>query len=474
MEVRMTPQQVLGTIRDESIQFVDLKFCDLLGAWKHLTVPARQLTEAAFRDGFGFDASSIHGWREIHESDMLMVPDPTTAWVDPFHAAPTLSLICSICEPLTHVGYTRDPRSVAQRAEAYLRAGGLADEALIGLEPEFFIFDGVRFDYQPHRSLHELDSVEGAWATGREESPNLGYKIAYKEGYFPVAPTDRLADLRGEMVSTMTALGLEIEAHHHEVATAGQMEIDMKYGPLLRAADQLMAYRYVARNVAARHGRCVTFMPKPLFGDNGSGMHVHVSLWRGEQALFAGDRYAGLSELAVHFIGGLLRHAPALLALAAPGTNSYRRLVPGYEAPVNLAYSQRNRSAAVRIPMYSNSPKARRIEFRPPDPSCNPYLTFAAILLAGLDGVNQRIDPGPPMDVNIYELTPADLARVPHVPASLSEALDALERDHAFLLQGGVFDADLIAAYVEFKRRREVDAVRMRPHPYEFALYFDR
>jgi glutamine synthetase len=470
----MEPRQILDLVRDQGIQFIDLKFCDLLGVWKHYTVPAKQLTEASFREGYGFDASSIRGWREIHESDMLLVPDPATAWIDPFHAAPTLSLICSICEPISHAGYARDPRSVAMRAAAYLRATGLADTAYFGLEPEFFIFDGVRFDYQPNSSFHEIDSIEGAWTTGRAEAPNLGYKIGYKQGYFPVPPTDRFADLRSEMVSVMQAVGIEIEAHHHEVATAGQMEIDMKYGPLVSSADNLMAYKYVARNVAARHGKTVTFMPKPLFEDNGSGMHIHVSLWQKDRSLFAGDRYAGLSEMALHFVGGMLRHAPALLAFAAPGTNSYRRLVPGYEAPVNLAFSQRNRSAAVRIPMYSSSPAAKRLEFRPPDPSCNPYLTFAALLLAGLDGVHNRIEPGEPMDVNIYDLTPEELAHIPHVPGSLTEALDALERDHAFLLQGDVFQADLIAAYIEHKRRHEVDAVRMRPHPYEFDLYYER
>jgi glutamine synthetase len=388
--------------------------------------------------------------------------------------APTLSLACSIHEPISHLGYARDPRSVATRADAYLKSTGLADVAFFGLEPEFFIFDGIRYEYGPNRSFHEIDSMEAAWNTGRDEAPNLGYKIGFKQGYFPVPPTDRLADLRAEMVTMMNAIGIEIEAHHHEVATAGQMEIDVKFVPLLRAADQLMAYKYVARNVAARRGRTVTFMPKPIFEDNGSGMHTHVSLWKGGQPLFAGDRYAGLSEMALHFTGGLLRHAPALMAFAAPGTNSYRRLVPGYEAPVNLVYSQRNRSAAVRIPMYSGSPSAKRLEFRPPDPSCNPYLTFAALLMAGLDGVRSRIDPGQPMDLNLYELPPEELSSIPHLPGSLARSLEALEKDHAFLREGDVFSPDLIEAYIEHKRQCEVDAIRIRPHPFEFALYFDR
>lgn len=469
----MTPSEILKLIREKNIRFIDLKFCDLPGMWQHCTFPAGELSEESFEDGFGFDGSSIRGWKVINESDMLMLPDPDTAWIDPFHAIPTLSLTCTILDPITKEPYNRDPRSVAMAAERYLKSSGVADTAYFGPEAEFFIFNEVRYEYTSNCGFHRVDSVEGIWNSAREENPNLGYKPRHKEGYFPVPPSDSLVDIRSEMVSIMLELGIPVEAHHHEVATAGQCEIDMRFAPLLRMADQVMAYKYIVKNVARRRGMTATFMPKPLFGDNGSGMHTHSSLWRDDRPLFAGDKYAGLSDTALYYTGGLLKHARAILAFAAPTTNSYKRLVPGYEAPVNLAMSQRNRSAACRIPMYSPSPKAKRIEFRPPDPSCNPYYTFSAILMAGLDGIINRIDPGDPMDVNIYDLPPEELARVPLVPGSLDEALRALEEDHAFLTRGDVFSMDLIETYIAYKRQNEVDPVRLRPHPYEFMLYFD-
>lgn len=469
----MSPSEVMKLIKSEDVKFVDLKFCDLPGTWQHCTFPAGELSIDSFEDGFGFDGSSIRGWKVINESDMLMLPDPTTAWIDPFHSVKTLSLTCTILDPITKEPYNRDPRSVAQAAEKYLKSTGIADTAFFGPEAEFFVFDDVRYGYDSNFSYHEVDSVEGIWNSARDEEPNLGFKARYKEGYFPVPPNDTLVDLRSEMVMVMLSLGIQVEAHHHEVATGGQCEIDMRFSPLLAMADQMMAYKYVVKNVARRHGKTVTFMPKPLFQDNGSGMHTHVSLWKDDKPLFAGDKYAGLSDLALYFTGGLLKHARAILAFGAPTTNSYKRLVPGYEAPVNLALSQRNRSAACRIPMYSPSPKAKRVEFRPNDPSCNPYYTFSAMLMAGLDGIQNKIDPGDPMDVNIYDLPPEELAKVPLVPGSLAEALDALEADHDFLLKGDVFTKDLIETYIDYKRSHDVDAIRLRPHPYEFYLYYD-
>jgi glutamine synthetase len=464
---------VLAKARSEGAQIVDFKFVDLPGTWQHFSIPASELEEDMFTDGLGFDGSSIRGWRAINESDMLVMPDPDTAVMDPFTQVPTLSIIGSIEDPITRQPYSRDPRGVAQRASAYLKSSGLADTAFFGPEAEFFIFDDVRFDQNSHEGYYYIDSVEGRWNSGREEKPNLGYKPGYKGGYFPVAPTDSQQDLRSEMILTMIQCGIEVEVHHHEVGTAGQAEIDIRFCPLLTCADRMMMYKYIVKNVAFKNGKTATFMPKPIFEDNGTGMHTHQSLWKGSKPLFAGSGYAGLSEMALHYIGGLLKHAPALLAFTNPTTNSYKRLVPGYEAPVNLAYSQRNRSAAVRIPMYSSSPKAKRVEFRCPDPSCNIYLALSAMLMAGLDGINNRIDPGDSLDKNLYDLTPEEAAQVPQTPGSLEAVLDALEADHDFLLQGDVFDEDLIGAWISYKREEEVDPVRLRPHPYEFALYYD-
>jgi glutamine synthetase len=468
-----TPLDVLKLAKDGGAKILDLKFMDFPGLWQHFSTPIAALTEASFEEGFGFDGSSIRGWQAINESDMLVVPDPTTAIIDPFLSPTTLSLVCDVADPITRQKYSRCPRSIAQKAEAYLKSTGIADIAYFGPEAEFFILDDVRFDQTPNSGYYFLDSIEGNWNSGRQENPNLGYKPRYKEGYFPVPPHDVFHNIRSEMVLTMEACGIEVEAHHHEVATGGQAEIDMKFGPLVRMADNVLLYKYIIKNTARKYGKTVTFMPKPLFQDNGSGMHTHQSLWKGNKPLFAGDGYAGLSEMALHYIGGLLKHAPALIALTNPTTNSFKRLVPGYEAPVNLAYSQRNRSAACRIPMYSQSPKAKRIEFRCPDPACNPYLAFSAMLLAGLDGVQNKLNPGAPLDKDIYELSPEELAEVPSTPASLDAALDALEADHEFLLKGGVFTPDVIETWIAYKRAKEVDALRLRPHPYEFMLYFD-
>ncbi len=459
--------------KEQGTKMVDFKFLDFPGIWQHFSVPISELEESSFEEGFGFDGSSIRGWQPIHASDMLVIPDAATAIMDPFTKEPTLSLICNIFDPITKEKYSRDPRHIAQKAEAYLRFTGIGDTAFFGPEAEFFIFDDIRFDSSSNYGFYFIDSVEGIWNSGREECPNLGYKPRYKEGYFPVAPTDSMQDLRTEMVLTLQSVGIDVECQHHEVATAGQAEIDMKFSPLVKMADQLMWFKYVLKNVAWRNKRTVTFMPKPLFGDNGSGMHTHVSIWKEGKPLFAGDRYAGMSEMAMYAIGGILKHARALCAITNPTTNSYKRLVPGYEAPVNLAYSSRNRSASIRIPMYSASPKAKRIEFRTPDPSCNGYLAFSAILMAVLDGIENRIDPGEPLDRDIYALSPEELAKVPSAPGSLDEALDALEKDHEFLLKGDVFTPDVISTWMEYKRLKEVDAVRMRPHPHEFMLYFD-
>jgi len=453
-------------------KMVDLKFVDTFGTWQHFTCPIRELTEEVFSEGLGFDGSSIRGWKSIEASDMLAFPDPATAFMDPFCLEPTLSLTASIAETGTHEPYTRDPRAIATRAEKFLASTGLADSAYFGPEAEFFVFDSVQYESKSNCAYYDVESEEAVWNTGREEAPNLGYKIRHKEGYFPVAPADTQQDLRSEMCLVMEQLGVAIERHHHEVATAGQAEIDYRFDTLVRAADAMMVYKYVVKNVARRHGKTACFMPKPLFGDNGSGMHTHISLWKKGKPLFAGNEYAGLSPMALYFIGGLLKHAKALCALCNPTTNSYKRLVPGYEAPVNLAYSGRNRSAAVRIPMYSESPKAKRIEYRPPDPAANPYLAFAALLMAGLDGVQNKIDPGEPLDKNIYELPPEELKKVPNVAGSLGEALDALEKDHEFLLKGDVFTRDFLDMWVATKRK-EQDALRLRPHPYEFFLYYD-
>ena len=458
----------------KQVEMVDLRFTDLPGAWQHFSIPAHELTEELFEDGIGFDGSSIRGFREIHESDMLLIPDADTAFIDPVLQVPTLVLICDVYDPITRQPYTRDPRFVARKAEAYLQQTGLADVSYWGPEAEFFIFNDVRYGGGTNQGFYYIDSQEGWWNSGKELNPNLGGQIPPKRGYFPVPPADTLQDLRSKMVIALERVGVAVEVHHHEVATAGQAEIDMRFAPLLRMADQLMIYKYIVKNVARQNNMTATFMPKPLFEDNGSGMHVHISLWKGERNIFFDEAgYAQLSDTARFFIGGLLHHAPALLALAAPTTNSYRRLVPGFEAPVNLAYSQRNRSAICRIPMYSRSPRAKRIEFRAPDPSCNPYFCFAALLMAGLDGIQSRIDPGAPMDKDLYDLPPEEARHIKQVPGSLDKVLDALEADHEFLLRGDVFTEDALEAYIDYKRRFEVDPVRMRPHPHEFVLYYD-
>jgi glutamine synthetase len=467
-----TPKQVLEQARKAGAKMVDVKFVDTFGTWQHFSVPVAELSEAVFEEGFGFDGSSIRGWKSIEASDMLAMPDPVTAFIDPFCAVPTLSLTCTIAETGTKEPYSRDPRGIAQKAEKYLISTGIADTAVFGPEAEFFIFDNVQFEARSNGCFYSVDSEEGIWNSGRDEAPNLGYKIRHKEGYFPVAPIDTQQDIRTEMVLTMEQLGIKVERQHHEVATAGQAEIDFRFDTLVKTADTMMLYKYIIKNIARKHGKTVTFMPKPLFGDNGSGMHTHQSLWKKGKPLFAGNEYAGLSQMALYYIGGILKHAKALCALCSPTTNSYKRLVPGYEAPVNLAYSARNRSAAIRIPTFSESPKAKRVEYRPPDPSANPYLCYTALLMAGLDGVLNKIDPGEPVDKNMYELSPAELAKVPQVPGSLSEALDLLEADHQFLLKGDVFTADFLRMWIEHKRK-EHDAIRLRPHPYEFYLYYD-
>ncbi|MGC4119247.1 MAG: type I glutamate--ammonia ligase [Myxococcales bacterium] len=481
----MKGKDVIGYARDRKAVMVDLKFMDFVGMWQHFTIPIEELTEEIFEEGLGFDGSSIRGWQPIHASDMMVVPDPASATMDPFMRDPTLSLICNIVDPVTREPYSRDPRHIAQKAERFLEQTGLGDKSYFGPEAEFFIFDGVSYDAGPNGAFYRIESDEGQWATGREREhgvnregeiiyrPNLGYKPRYKEGYFPVAPTDSLQDLRTEMCRVMAEVGIQVERQHHEVATAGQAEIDIRYDTLTRCADKLMWFKYVCKNVARRAGKTVTFMPKPLYGDNGSGMHTHQSIWKNGKPLFAGELYAGLSQMAMHYIGGILRHGPALAALCNPTTNSYKRLVPGFEAPVNLAYSSRNRSASIRIPMYSPSPKAKRIEFRSPDPSCNPYLGFAAMLMAGLDGIENRIDPGDALDKDIYGLTPEELKDVPKMPGSLDEALEHLSRDRAFLLKGDVFTEDVLDTWIAYKREREINPVRLRPTPQEFALYFD-
>ncbi len=468
-----TPKDVLEMINNEDVLSIDLKFMDFPGLWQHFSVPISELDADSFKDGFGFDGSSIRGWRSINESDMLVIPDPDTSFIDPFMKYKTLSMICDIVDPITRERYTRCPRNVAKKAELYLKSTGIADEAFFGPELEFFIFDDIRFDQNAHEGYYHVDSVEGRWNTGRVENPNLGYKPRHKEGYFPVSPTDSQQDIREEMVQTLIACGLSVEAQHHEVATAGQGEIDLRFLKLVKMADATNMYKYILKNVAKRNGKTLTFMPKPIFDDNGTGMHTHISLWKGDTPLFAGSGYAGMSEMAMYFVGGVLKHSRALAALTNPTTNSYRRLVPGFEAPVNLAYSQRNRSAALRFPMYSMSPKAKRIEVRYPDPSCNPYLAFSALLMAGLDGIQNKIDPGDPLDKDIYDLPPEELENVPVMPSSLADALDELENDHEFLLKGDVFTEDVVKTWIEYKRKNEVNVLRMRPHPWEFAMYYD-
>ena len=469
----MDPKAFFALAKQHKAEMIDLKFVDLLGTWQHCSFPTVSWDEKTFKEGVGFDGSSIRGWQGIHVSDMLAVPDPTTGCIDPFYERPTISVIADIVDPVTHQDYSRDPRHVARKGIEYLKKTGIADMCMVGPEPEFFIFDEVRYEQNQHTGMYRIDSVEGAWNTARIEEPNLGYKPSFKGGYFPVSPTDTYHDLRGEMVYEMMKVGIEVEAHHHEVGTAGQSEIDMRAQPLLKMADQFMWFKYIVKNTAKRRGKTVTFMPKPIFEDNGSGMHTHMSLWKGGKPLFGGKGYAGLSPLALHAIGGLLKHAPALFAFAAPTTNSYRRLVPGFEAPVNLVMSARNRSAAVRIPMYSSNPKAKRLEFRCPDPSTNGYLTFTAMMMALIDGMKNKIDPGTTLDRDIYEMSAKELDEFPKAPGSLDEALAALHADHAFLTAGGVFTDDLIETWIDYKREHEVAPLKNRPHPYEFQLYYD-
>ena len=467
------PKDVLGMIEQENIRVVDIRFMDFPGVWQHFTVPVSEINEGSFEDGYGFDGSSLRGWQPINASDMLVVPDAATAKIDPFYEEPTLVMIGNIVDPITREPYSRDPRHIAQKAEAYLKQTGIGDTVFIGPEPEFFIFDDIRFHSSRNEAFYAIDSEEGIWNSGRDEQPNLGYKPRHKEGYFPVPPMDKFQDIRTEMMLTMEDLGFAVECQHHEVASGGQAEIDMRFKPLLEMGDQMVWFKYILKNVAHMHGRTVTFMPKPLFEDNGSGMHTHVSIWKDGNPLFAGEKYAGLSDEALWAIGGILKHFGALCAITNPTTNSYKRLVPGFEAPINLAYSSRNRSAAVRVPMYSTSPKAKRIEFRTPDPSCNGYLAFSAIMMAVVDGIENQIDPGDPMDKNIYDLPPEELAQIDSAPASLDEALAALEKDHDFLLKGDVFTKDVIERWIEYKMENEVNAIRLRPHPHEFFMYYD-
>jgi glutamine synthetase len=469
----MTPREVLKLCKERDVKFVDLRFMDFPGLWQHTTTPVAELTLDSFESGFGFDGSSIRGWQAINESDMLLVPVAETARIDPFMLHTTLSIICDVRDPITKKYYSRDPRSIARKTVDYLKKSKIADTANFGPELEFFIFDHAYYDQGINFAKHWVGSREGIWDRGNEDPANLGYKVRLKEGYFPVPPMDTMQNIRSEMVATLMEAGIPVEAHHHEVATGGQCEIDMRYQDLVTMADNVMYYKYICKNVAARHGKVVTFMPKPLFQDNGSGMHVHFSLWKGEKPLFAGNRYAGLSDIGLYAIGGMLKHARALCAFTNPTTNSYKRLVPGYEAPVNLVYSSRNRSAAVRIPMYSENPKTKRLEFRCPDSSCNPYLAFSAMAMAAIDGIENKISPGDPMDKDIYQLSAEEYETIGSAPYSLDEALEELERDHEFLLRGDVFTADVIHYWTKYKRENEVDALRVRPHPYEFCMYFD-
>jgi glutamine synthetase len=467
------PEDVLRTVTDQKIDMVDLRFTDIPGLWQHFSVPPSALDLDSMAEGIGFDGSSIRGFQEIQESDMLVVPDPTTAFLDPFAEAKTLVLVGDIRDPVTGQAYSRDVRHIARKAESHLESTGIGDACYFGPELEHFIFNEVRFDQGTNYGYYEIDAVEANWNPTKSDRPRLGHKLRPKEGYFPVPPADALQDARSSIVLYLQEIGIAVEAHHHEVATGGQGEIDMRFATLTRMADQVMAYKYVVKNVAHRRGMTATFMPKPLFGDNGSGMHVHQSIWKGGVPIFSGSGYAGSSDLMRYYIGGLLKHAPALLAICAPTVNSYRRLVPGFEAPVNLGYSARNRSAACRIPMYSSDPKSKRVEFRCPDPACNPYLAFAAMLMAGLDGIQTRANPGEPIDKNLYDLPPEELKNVPSTPGSFEEALNALQADQEFLLKGDVFTQDLLDTYIAYKRAREIDELRLRPHPYEFFLYYD-
>lgn len=470
----MTPSEVVALAKDNDIKIIDLKFMDLPGMWQHFSMMASELTEDLFEEGAGFDGSSIRGFQAINESDMLLFPDPTTALIDPVCKVPTLSITCNIKDPITLENYTRDVRHIAQKAEAYLQSTGIADTSYWGPEAEFYLLNDIRYGQDQHSGFYSVDSVEGSWNSGREENPNLGYKPRYKEGYFPVPPSDTLQDLRSEICLKLLEAGVDVEVHHHEVGTAGQGEIDIRFGELTTTGDKIALYKYIIKNMARENNLVATFMPKPLFQDNGSGMHVHQSLWKnGKNVFYDPQGYSLLSEDALYYIGGLLTHARSLCAIIAPTTNSYKRLVPGYEAPVNIAYSQRNRSACVRIPVYSKSEKAKRIEFRTPDPSCNPYLAFSALLMAGLDGIQNRIHPGEPLDKDLYDLEPEELADIESTPVSLGDSLDALEEDHEYLLKGDVFTQDVLDTWIDYKRENEVDAINMRPHPYEFFLYHD-
>ena len=469
----MTPKETVAKIKEENIRVIDIRYMDFPGTWQHFTVPACEFTEDSFEDGFGFDGSSMRAWQNIDNSDMIVIPDATTAKIDPFFAEPTLAVIGDIHDPITGESYSRDPRSIARKVEQYVKSTGLADTIYIGPEPEFFIFNNVRYASENHASFYEIDSDEGIWNSGRDEMPNTGYKIRHKHGYFPLPPSDTYQDMRTEMMLTLEDMGIAMECQHHEVATAGQSEIDLRFAPLLQMGDQLAWFKYVLKNVAAKYNCSVTFMPKPIYNDNGTGMHTHLSLWKEGNPVFAGNKYAGLSQDALYAIGGIMKNCKALCAITNPTTNSYKRLVPGFEAPINLAYSSRNRSASIRIPMYSSSPKAKRIEFRTPDPSCNGYLAFSAMTMAMLDGIQNKIDPGDPMDKNIYDLPPEELAEMGKAPGSLDEALNALEEDHEFLLKGDVFTKDVIDKWISYKRENEVTPVNSRPHPHEFFLYYD-
>ncbi len=470
----MTPSEVVALAKEKNIKIVDLKFMDLPGMWQHFSLMVDELSEDLFTEGIGFDGSSIRGFQAINESDMLLFPDPSTALIDPVCKVPTLSITCNIKDPITLENYTRDVRHIAQKAEAYLQSTGIADTSYWGPEAEFYLLNDIRYGQNQHSGFYFVDSVEGSWNSGKEENPNLGYKPRYKEGYFPVPPSDTLQDIRSEICLKLIESGIDVEVHHHEVGTAGQGEIDIRFDTLTTVGDKIALYKYIIKNVARSHNLVATFMPKPLFQDNGSGMHVHTSLWKdGKNIFFDSQGYSLLSETALYYIGGLLKHARSLCAIIAPTTNSYKRLVPGYEAPVNIAYSQRNRSACVRIPVYSKSEKAKRVEFRTPDPSCNPYLAFSALLMAGLDGIQNRIHPGDPLDKDLYDLEPEELDEIESTPASLGDALDALEDDHEYLLKGDVFTEDVLDVWLEYKRENEVDAINMRPHPYEFFLYHD-
>jgi glutamine synthetase len=469
----MTPRQVLEFAKEKGAEFADLRFLDFPGLWQHFTVPIKELTLQSFEDGFGFDGSSMRGWQAINESDMLVIPDAKTAIIDPFFEHKTITMVCDIQHPTTRQRYSRDPRSVARKAGDFMRSTGLADCAYFGPELEFFIFDKVFFDQGINYAHYGVDSSEGVWRRGQDVPENRGVQLRPKEGYFPVPPADQFHNIRSEMVTVLQQCGIEVETHHHEVATGGQAEIDMRFDRLVEIGDKVMLYKYIVKNVAAKYGKTVTFMPKPLYGDNGSGMHTHFSLWKGDTPLFYGNKYAELSEMGLWAIGGLMKHAGSLLAFTNPTTNSFKRLVPGFEAPVNLIYSMSNRSAFVRIPMYQHNPNTKRIEFRCPDSSCNPYLAFSAILMAAMDGIQNKIDPGPAMDKNLYELTAEEKAEIRHTPASLDAALEHLERDHEYLLKDDVFTEDVIRYWIKYKLENEVDALRSRPHPYEFCLYFD-